>query len=158
MRFLTVPFLVMILGCHQPKQIPTATKVTDTSILDSIIGSVLVKTPESQGEIKWENLIELMNSLENIPFQQRSVTLLTIKNEAISIANKSWVPQWENNPIRSRYNIFVTHVSLAADQRYSGDFSLAQAKAIAKMKQSWNVFASQLQPTASSAVLEATIR
>ena len=158
MRLLAAAFMVIFLGCHRPKQTPSLTKTDHSSIVDSIMGSVLVKIPESQGEIEWENLTELMNSLENIPFQQRGVTLTTIKNEAIRIAKKSWVPEWENNPVRSRYNVFVTHVSLAAEQRYGDDASLTQAKAIAKMRQSWNIFASHLESTESSAVPESTTR
>lgn len=155
----TVVFLVMMfLGCGQPKPVHPATKIQGTAVSDSIVGSVSIETPASLGELNWENVMQLMNSLEEIPFEQRSVTLNAIKNEAFLMTKKTWPEVWNNNPVRSRYNVFFTHASIAAEQRYDNDAPLEQANAIAKMKHSWNIFARQLKYEDASAVLETTLR
>lgn len=158
MRVTVVIAIVIFLGCSQPKPVQPVAKIQDTAVSDSIVGSVSIETPASLEELNWENVMQLMNALEEIPFEQRSVTLTTIKNEVLLMAKKPWPEVWNNNPVRSRYNVFVTHASIAADQRYGDNAPLAQAKAIAKMKHSWNIFAVQLRKKDTSAVLETTLR
>lgn len=158
MRFNVVVFTMIFLGCSQPKPVQYVAKIQDTAVSDSIVGSVSIEIPTSLEELNWDNVTQLMNSLEEIPFEQRSVTLTAIKNEVLMISKKTWPEVWDNNPVRSRYNVFVTHASIAADQRYGNDAPIAQAKAIAKMKHSWNIFASHIQSEETLTVLETTLR
>jgi hypothetical protein len=82
-----------------------------------------------------------MESLHEIPFDQRAITLKNIKAEAIKLNRQPWPKDWDTKPIRARFNVFVTHVSIAADQRL-GDAALEeQSLAINKMKTSWDIFA-----------------
>ena len=159
MCFIYFSIVLVFIGCSQSKQVDSSPKVVVNNIAtDSIINALVAQQAPSAESLNWTNLVQLMNSLGEIPQQQRSITLKTIKNEATNSINQSWSKQWDIDPIRSRYNVFVTHVSLAADQRYGDDAPLAQAQAIVRMKQSWNIFVSHLETKESSAIFETAPR
>jgi hypothetical protein len=158
MRLITLCSVVILVCCSQPKQENLLPKVEDTAVVDSILNSVLAETAPSTASLNWSNLTQLMNSLGNIPTAQRSITLKTIKDESTKLLSASWPEKWNTNPIRSRYMVFVTHASIAADQRINGDIAEQQAKSILKMKRSWNIFVSHIQSKETSAVFETTPR
>lgn len=95
-----------------------------------------------------------MQSLNDIPFEQRQVTLKSIKQEAKTVFNQTWPKQLDTNPIRSRYVVFLTDVHVASEKRLGQNAEEKQAEAIVKMKKSWNIFIGQISPIESSAVLE----
>ncbi|MGB0254678.1 MAG: hypothetical protein ACPF95_00705 [Flavobacteriaceae bacterium] len=156
MRLLTLCSVVVLLCCSQPKQENLLPKVEDTAVVDSILNSVLAEAAPSKASLNWSNLTQLMNSLGNTPTAQRSITLKTIKDESTKLLSASWPEEWNTNPIRSRYMVFVTHASIAADQRLNGDIAEQQAMSILKMKRSWNIFVSHIQSKETSAVFETT--
>jgi len=158
MRLITLCSVVILVCCSQPKQENLISKVEDTAVVDSILNSVLAKSAPSTASLNWSNLTQLMNSLGNIPTAQRSITMKTIKDESTKLLSASWPEEWNTNPIRSRYMVFVTHASIAADQRLNGDIAEQQAKSILKMKRSWNIFVSHIQSEETSTVLETTLR
>ena len=95
-----------------------------------------------------------MESLNEIPFEQRKITLETLKKEAVTFSSQVWPVELDTNPFRSRYTVFLTDVYVASDKRFSDNAAEQQAEAIAKMKYSWNVFVSHMRTKKSSAVLE----
>lgn len=158
MRFIIFSFLILIIACTQPKQIASRADVVDTHVIDSIINSVVPHQLIEDETINWGNLVGLLESLNDVPYEQREVALKSIKDEAVTLSNQSWPERFNTNPIRSRFNVFVTYASLAADQRFSTNPSLEQARAIAKMKQSWNDFANRIENSLELPVLNTAIR
>ena len=154
MRFILFCNLLLFIGCTQSKpQVPTQ-KVAGTAIADSIIASVDVATPQPLDSLDWSNLIQLMESLNEIPFAQRKVTLETLKKEAIIFSRQVLPVEFDTSPIQSRYTVFLTDVYVASDKRLSDNAAEQQARAIAKMKNSWNVFVSHINAEKPSAILE----
>ena len=95
-----------------------------------------------------------MESLNEIPFAQRKVTLETLKKEAIIFSRQVLPVEFDTSPIQSRYTVFLTDVYVASDKRLSDNAAEQQARAIAKMKNSWNVFVSHINAEKPSAILE----
>lgn len=141
MRLYYLVFLTLLVGCKQKQ--PSLS--SDSSVIaDTLIQQTPLKTPVSSNELNWSNVLALMESLHEIPSDQRAITLKNIKEEAITLNTQPWPKAWDTKPIRARFNVFVTHVSIAADQRL-GDAALEeQSLAINKMKSSWNIFAAQI--------------
>jgi hypothetical protein len=138
MRFCYLLFFVVLVGCTQ-KQPPLSSD--KAVIVDTLIQKTPLKTPVARQELNWSNVLALMESLHEIPSDQRAITLKNIKAEAIKLNRQAWPKDWDTKPIRARFNVFVTHVSIAADQRL-GDAALEeQSLAINKMKTSWDIFA-----------------
>jgi len=138
MRFCYLLFFVLLVGCTQ-KQPPLSSD--KAVIVDTLIQKTPLKTPVARQELNWSNVLALMESLHEIPSDQRAITLKNIKAEAIKLNRQAWPKDWDTKPIRARFNVFVTHVSIAADQRL-GDAALEeQSLAINKMKTSWDIFA-----------------
>lgn len=138
MRFCYLLFFVVLVGCTQ-KQPPLSSD--KAVIVDTLIQKTPLKTPVARQELNWSNVLALMESLHEIPSDQRAITLKNIKAEAIKLNRQPWPKDWDTKPIRARFNVFVTHVSIAADQRL-GDAALEeQSLAINKMKTSWDIFA-----------------
>ena len=138
MRFCYLLFFVLLVGCTQ-KQPPLSSD--KAVIVDTLIQKTPLKTPVARQELNWSNVLALMESLHEIPSDQRAITLKNIKAEAIKLNRQPWPKDWDTKPIRARFNVFVTHVSIAADQRL-GDAALEeQSLAINKMKTSWDIFA-----------------
>ncbi|MGB0274613.1 MAG: hypothetical protein ACPF9U_05210 [Flavobacteriaceae bacterium] len=154
MRCIFFCSLLLVFGCTQSKPQTTTQKVVGTAIADSIIASVDVATPQPIDSLDWSNLIQLMESLNEIPFEQRKITLETLKKEAVTFSSQVWPVELDTNPFRSRYTVFLTDVYVASDKRFSDNAAEQQAEAIAKMKYSWNVFVSHMRTKKSSAVLE----
>lgn len=138
MRFCYLLFFVVLVGCTQ-KQPPLS---SDKALkVDTLIQKTPLKIPVARQELNWSNVLALMESLHEIPSDQRAITLKNIKAEAIKLNRQPWPKDWDTKPIRARFNVFVTHVSIAADQRL-GDAALEeQSLAINKMKTSWDIFA-----------------
>jgi hypothetical protein len=138
MHFCYLLFFVLLVGCTQ-KQPPLSSN--KAVIVDTLIQKTPLKTPVARQELNWSNVLALMESLHEIPSDQRAITLKNIKAEAIKLNRQAWPKDWDTKPIRARFNVFVTHVSIAADQRL-GDAALEeQSLAINKMKTSWDIFA-----------------
>jgi hypothetical protein len=158
MRFIIISFLFLITACTQPKQTTSITEAVDTRIVDSIISIVIPRQLTVHETLNWANLVSLLESLSDMPSEQREVALKNIKDEAVSLANQPWPERFNSNPIRSRFNVFVTYASLAADQRFSVNPALEQARAIVKMKQSWNDFANRIENSLELPVLNTAVR
>jgi len=141
MRYLFF-ILCILCACSQPKATQKLTEAS--SISDDIISLEDLITPAPKGALDWSNMVQLIESLANLPFEQRSITLKTIKEEAIKLGQQTWPDEWNNSPIRSRYNVFLTHLSIAADQRLGEDPVKEQAAFIEQMKISWDVFAQHI--------------
>ena len=138
MRFCYLLFFVLLVGCTQ-KQPPLSSD--KAVIVDTLIQKTPLKTPVARQELNWSNVLALMESLHEIPSDQRAITLKNIKAEAIKLNRQAWPKDWDTKPIRARFNVFVTHVSISADQRL-GDAALEeQSLSINKMKTSWDIFA-----------------
>ena len=158
MRFFFICLVLVGIGCTQPKPQSTTQKVVNTAIADSLIQSIDLLMPQSNDSLNVSNLVQLMESLAEIPFEQRQVTLKSIKQETKSLLNQPWPERLDINPIRSRYVVFITDAHIAADKRLGQNAAVEQAKNIIKMKNSWNIFVSQMSTSESSAVLETTLR
>ena len=141
MRLCYLFFFIALVGCTQ-KQPPLFSNNSVT--VDTLIQKTPLKIPVSSQELNWSNLLALMESLHEIPYDQRSITLKNIKEEAIKLNTQAWPKDWDTKPIRARFNVFVTHVSIAADQRLGDDTIEEQSLVINKMKISWDIFASQI--------------
>ena len=141
MRLCYLFFFIALVGCTQ-KQPPLFSHSSVT--VDTLIQKIPLKIPVSSQELNWANVLALMESLHEIPYDQRSITLKNIKEEAIKLNTQTWPKDWDTKPIRARFNVFVTHVSIAADQRLGDDTIEEQSLVINKMKISWDIFASQI--------------
>ena len=141
MRLCYLFFFIALVGCTQ-KQPPLFSNNSVT--VDTLIQKTPLKIPVSSQELNWSNVLALMESLHEIPYDQRSITLKNIKEEAIKLNTQAWPKDWDTKPIRARFNVFVTHVSIAADQRLGDDTIEEQSLVINKMKISWDIFASQI--------------
>lgn len=138
MRFCYLLFFVVLVGCTQKQPPLSSNKAVK---VDTLIQKTPLKIPVARQELNWSNVLALMESLHEIPSDQRAITLKNIKAEAIKLNRQAWPKDWDTKPIRVRFNVFVTHVSIAADQRL-GDAALEeQTLAINKMKTSWDIFA-----------------
>lgn len=147
-----------VVSCTAPKPQSTTQNIVNTVNIDSIIASVDVVTPPTIDSLNLSNFVQLIQSLNDIPFEQRQVTLKSIKQEAKTVFSQSWPKRFDTNPIRSRYMVFLTDVHVAADKRLSQNAAEQQAESIVKMKKSWNVFVGQMSKLESSTVLEVTPR
>lgn len=138
MHFCYLLFFVLLVGCTQKQPPLSSNKAVK---VDTLIQKTPLKIPVARQELNWSNVLALMESLHEIPSDQRAITLKNIKAEAIKLNRQPWPKDWDTKPIRARFNVFVTHVSIAADQRL-GDAALEeQSLAINKMKTSWDIFA-----------------
>ena len=141
MRFYYLVFFMFLVGCRQ-KQPPIS--FDRSVVVDTFIQKTPLKIPFSSREINWSNLLALMESLHEIQSDQRSITLNNIKEEAAKLNALPWPKEWDTKPIRARFNVFVTHASIASDQRLWDTALEQQGQAINKMKTSWNIFANQI--------------
>lgn len=141
MRFYYLVFFMFLVGCRQ-KQSPLS--FDSSVVVDTIIQKTPLKIPASSQEMNWSNLLALMESLHEIHTDQRAITLKNIKEEAAKLNAQPWPNEWDTKPIRARFNVFVTHASIASDQRFDDNALEQQGQAINKMKTSWNIFANQI--------------
>ena len=105
MRFCYLLFFVVLVGCTQ-KQPPLSSD--KAVIVDTLIQKTPLKTPVARQELNWSNVLALMESLHEIPSDQRAITLKNIKAEAIKLNRQAWPKDWDTKPIRARFNVFVT--------------------------------------------------
>jgi len=145
MRFCYLFCCILLVGCTQ--QQPSLSS-NNAVVVDTLIQKTPLITPDSRQELNWSSLLALMESLHEIPSNQRAITLKNIKEEAIELNSQPWPEDWDTKPIRARFNVFVTHASIAADQRFGDTFGDTafeqQSLAINKMKKSWDIFADQI--------------
>lgn len=158
MRFSFFCVMFLAIGCTPSEPQKATQKVVNTATADSIIASIDVVLPQPIDSLDIINVAQLIESLTQIPFEQRQVTLQSIKKEANTYLDQKWPKRLDTNPIRSRYMVFVTDAHIAADKRLGRNAAEEQAKIIVKMKKSWNIFVNQLKWQESSAVLEMTPR
>ena len=142
MRFYYLIFYVFFVSCIQKQSPSSSSKPVE---VDTLIQKTPLKIPDSSEELNWSNLLALMESLHETPSDQRSITLKNIKVEAIKLNTQLWPKNWDTKPIRSRFNIFLTHACLAADQLYGENIMYKQSNAINQMKISWDFFANKLK-------------
>lgn len=147
MRFFYFILLITLVACT-PKQQAPVEKVQ--AVADTLITKVPLNIPPANEDLEWSSLIALMESLREIPAEQRAITLKNIKEETIKMHTAEWPETWNANPIRSRFTVFLTHVSLAADQRFDHDVLIKRSTAINQMMESWNVFAALLSEVNTS--------
>ena len=154
MRFCYLFCCILLAGCTQQR--PSLSS-DNAVVIDTLIQKDPLNIPASRQELNWSSLLALMESLHEIPAEQRAITLKNIKEEALKLNMLPWPEDWNAKPIRARFNVFLTHASIAADQR-SGDAALeAQSLAINKMKTSWDIFADQISGEAMLAPFDPTI-
>ena len=132
---------MFLVGCSK-KHPPLS--LDNSIVVDTFIQKTPLKIPASSHEINWSNLLAFMESLHEIQSNQRAITLKNIKEEAVKLNAQTWPKEWDTKPIRSRFNVFVTHASIASDQRLGVNALEQQGEAINKMKTSWNIFANQI--------------
>ena len=158
MRTFLFSIMLIAVSCTSPKPQANTQNVVNSAYADSIIASIDVVIPPSIDALNLSNFVQLMESLNTIPFEQRQVTLKSIKDEAKTVFSQAWPDVLNTNPIRSRYTVFLTDTHVAADNRLGQNAAAQQAEAIVKMKKSWNIFINQISAQESSAVLETAPR
>ena len=158
MRTFLFSIMLIAVSCTSPKPQANTQNVVNSAYADSIIASIDVVIPPSIDALNLLNFVQLMESLNTIPFEQRQVTLKSIKDEAKTVFSQAWPDVLDTNPIRSRYTVFLTDTHVAADNRLGQNAAAQQAEAIVKMKKSWNIFINQISAQESSAVLETAPR
>ena len=154
MRFWYLFCCILLIGCTQ--QQPSLSS-DNAVVVDTLIQKAPLKIPASRQELNWSSLLALMESLHEIPSDQRAITLKNIKEEAIKLNVQPWPDDWNTKPIRARFNVFVTHASIVADQRFGDAHLEEQSLAINKMKSSWDIFADQISGEAMLAPFNPTI-
>ena len=154
MRFCYLFCCVLLVGCTQ--QQPSLSS-DNAVVVDTLIQKGALKIPASRQELNWSSLLALMESLHEIPSEQRAITLKNIKEEAIKLNVQPWPKDWDTKPIRARFNVFVTHASIASDQRFEDAALEQQSLAINKMKTSWDIFANQISGDAKLAPFDPAI-
>ena len=154
MRFYYLFYCILLVGCTQ--QQPSLSS-NNAVVVDTLIQKTSLITPASRQELNWSSLLALMESLHEIPSHQRAITLKNIKEEAIKLNSQPWPEDWDTKPIRARFNVFVTHASIAAVQRFGDTAFEQQSLTINKMKKSWDIFADQISGDAMLTPLDPAI-
>jgi len=72
MRFYYLFYCILLVGCTQ--QQPSLSS-NNAVVVDTLIQKAPLKTPGSRQELNWSNLLALMESLHEIPSDQRAITL-----------------------------------------------------------------------------------
>ena len=158
MRISFFSIMLIAVSCTSPKPQTITQNVVNSANADSIIASIAVAIPPTIDSLNLSNFAQLIASLNTIPFEQRQVTLKSIKDEAVTLFKQTWPDEFNTNPIRSRYTVFLTDIHVAADKRLGQNAAAQQAEAIVKMKKSWNIFTAQISEKEPSAIFETTPR
>ena len=158
MRISFFSIMLIAVSCTSPKPQTITQNVVNSANADSIIASIEVAIPPTVDSLNLSNFAQLIASLNTIPFEQRQVTLKSIKDEAVTLFKQTWPDEFNTNPIRSRYTVFLTDTHVAADNRLGQSAAAQQAEAITKMKKSWNIFTAQISEKEPSAIFETTPR
>ena len=95
----------------------------------------------------FDNIIQLLESLNQIPSSQRDILVENIKEEALKISKMTWPTKINSNSIKARYNVFFTNVSFLNSQNKLGITNNEQLNYIKQINISWNVFVNEIQKT-----------
>ena len=68
----------------------------------------------------FDNITQLLESLNQIPSSQRDILVENIKEEALKISKMTWPTKINSNSIKARYNVFFTNVSFLNSQNKLG--------------------------------------
>ena len=95
----------------------------------------------------FDNIIQLLESLNQIPSSQRDILVENIKEEALKISKMTWPTKINSNSIKARYNVFFTNVSFLNSQNKLGITNNEELNLIKQINISWNVFVNEIQKT-----------
>ena len=95
----------------------------------------------------FDNITQLLESLNQIPSSQRDILIENIKEEALKISKMTWPTKINSNSIKARYNVFFTNVSFLNSQNKLGITNNEQLNLIKQINISWNVFVNEIQKT-----------
>ena len=95
----------------------------------------------------FDNITQLLESLNQIPSSQRDILVENIKEEALKISKMTWPTKINSNSIKARYNVFFTNVSFLNSQNKLGITNNEELNLIKQIIISWNVFVNEIQKT-----------
>ena len=95
----------------------------------------------------FDNIIQLLESLNQIPSSQRDILVENIKEEALKISKMTWPTKINSNSIKARYNVFFTNVSFLNSQNKLGITNNEELNLIKQINISWNIFVNEIQKT-----------
>jgi hypothetical protein len=95
----------------------------------------------------FDNITQLLESLNQIPSSQRDILVENIKEEALKISKMTWPTKINSNSIKARYNVFFTNVSFLNSQNKLGITNNEELNLIKQINISWNVFVNEIQNT-----------
>ena len=95
----------------------------------------------------FDNITQLLESLNQIPSSQRDILVDNIKEEALKISKMTWPTKINSNSIKARYNVFFTNVSFLNSQNKLGITNNEELNLIKQINISWNVFVNEIQKT-----------
>ena len=95
----------------------------------------------------FDNITQLLESLNQIPSSQRDILIENIKEEALKISKMTWPTKINSNSIKARYNVFFTNVSFLNSQNKLGITNNEELNLIKQINISWNVFVNEIQKT-----------
>ena len=95
----------------------------------------------------FDNITQLLESLNQIPSSQRDILVENIKQEALKISKMTWPTKINSNSIKARYNVFFTNVSFLNSQNKLGITNNEELNLIKQINISWNVFVNEIQKT-----------
>ncbi|MAI28355.1 MAG: hypothetical protein CMD11_02300 [Flavobacteriales bacterium] len=95
----------------------------------------------------FDNITQLLESLNKIPSSQRDILIENIRQEALKISKMTWPTKINSNSIKVRYNVFFTNVSFLNSQNKLGITNNEQLNLIKQINISWNVFVNEIQKT-----------
>ena len=95
----------------------------------------------------FDNITQLLESLNQIPSSQRDILVENIKEEALKISKMTWPTKINSNSIKARYNVFFTNVSFLNSQNKLGITNNEELNLIKQINISWNIFVNEIQKT-----------
>ena len=95
----------------------------------------------------FDNITQLLESLNQIPSSQRDILIENIRQEALKISKMTWPTKINSNSIKARYNVFFTNVSFLNSQNKLGITNNEELNLIKQINISWNVFVNEIQKT-----------
>ena len=95
----------------------------------------------------FDNITQLLESLNQIPSSQRDILIENIKEEALKISKMTWPTKINSNSIKARYNVFFTNVSFLNSQNKLGITNNEELNLIKQINISWNVFVNEIEKT-----------
>ena len=95
----------------------------------------------------FDNITQLLESLNQIPSSQRDILIENIRQEALKISKMTWPTKINSNSIKARYNVFFTNVSFLNSQNKLGITNNEELNLIKQINISWNVFVNEIEKT-----------